>query len=1396
MLREKYSTKNYLKTKYDFLLIMLIFASCNLNSIPLLNVTNNSNSATLNKSEKPQTIIQPLSTTKGVRTLTQSKKQAHLLSAHSYANPVQSQATYTVQNLNSYTQIVSVIVSSNSDFNKTGSYFTGKGTQTNPYLLSGFDFAPTGFGAVAITISNTNAYFEVLNNTISVASSYFVELINVSNGLIVNNSILYSYNPIYITGNSSNISIINNTISGTPTEGTGIESNGNFGGITVFNNTVTNFQYYGILFQDGGKNNIIENNTVINNLEGGISIAASSSYSTEGTYNSTITNNILTNNYIYFETDYYYKSTPIYQFNVSNNFVNGEPVDFFQNTNNPTFSSHPSEIVVFNSANITISNLPFMSGPFIVSHCTNVMISNITIHNSISPGMDLYSDNNITVTDNFLLNDSIGGINLYSTNATVTHNTVSGRLVYSYITQTLTSSANGITLGAIAMSSIVTFNTVSNYGMGIVLSSDNDTVTNNIIRNVTANAISIGYINTTYSISNNQLYNYSLTLSNFFTSFIFTNNTFDDAPIVIYNGLQNQVIVPKTYGQIFIENSNNTILQHAKVLFDVAILSCINVTVTNTTILSNGLTVSSAGNVTVTNNTIFNLFPSSMALHISSTAPNTLIENNTLIGTTLGGSTGMFLTGLNSSLVKNNTIRDFSYGIELSGEVNSSIFNNTITFSESTAGGYAGIYVKDPQAQYNKVAFNTIHYFTYGIYLDYTITFNQFFNNTLTQNQYGIYVNQAHNNTIYDNFVTGGNGYGLYLNYAHYTTVLNNIFDSNYYGGYLYSSSVNNTISGNYFSNSTTFGLYVDSTSNNNTFMHNAFINNSQNGLIVYSVNNTITLNDFINNNQSTVLNPRIQVYVYAVTNNVTGNYYSDSHNYDFNWDGIVDTSYSNFGSSVVDRYPKANPINSPDTVSPTVFISPANNSIFDLKGFSLDYNISERSVTVIFINGLINGSALPSGTNMSYLGIGTFNITIKATDFAGNLGIASISVTIKASLLTVSIVSPSNTTYNSLSLNTSYLIQSLANYTAFVYLNGVNITNSFANNTFWTYLEGYNNLTLFALDTSGNTAFSSVFFTVDTTTPVLTIVSLTNTTYTNNNVFVNYTIFDYSSIKTTMYVNGKANTTSIAPGSTIMLITGYYNITFVVADIFNQTTIQSVYFSVDVRPTVAITSITNQTYTSTIFSINYTVSNANKVEIYMDGGNATTFASGLTIRFLKDGSHNITIVVTNFFNQKSRAMVIFNIDTIPPIVTITSPTARVNSTGSIMLTYQINESDSYTTKIIIDDVTNTTAIPNNSILQFTPGTHTITIVVKDTWGINGSASVSFYIPTLLTISSTTGSANLSNPTGSGSYSSSTVVQTTNSFRTTKTASVAIISVLFGFGMLIMYRFSRRKRKI
>lgn len=173
--------------------------------------------------------------------------------------------------------------------------------------------------------------------------------------------------------------------------------------------------------------------------------------------------------------------------------------------------------------------------------------------------------------------------------------------------------------------------------------------------------------------------------------------------------------------------------------------------------------------------------------------------------------------------------------------------------------------------------------------------------------------------------------------------------------------------------------------------------------------------------------------------------------------------------------------------------------------------------------------------------------------------------------------------------------------------------------------------------------------------------------------------------------------------------------------------------------PTVTVTSPTaNQTLTNNKPTIAFTVTdtdsgvNAGTISVTIDGTkytsgiNKTVITNGYSCTFvpgtaLTDGSHTVTVAATdNDGNTKTTTAVTFKIDTVPPALSVTSPTdGLVTNQPTVTVTGTTNDATSSPVTITIngESVTVTSSGTFSHVVTLTNGTNTITVVATDAAG-------------------------------------------------------------------------------
>lgn len=176
-------------------------------------------------------------------------------------------------NLDQYQVHDPIFIDGNGGFAALG--FSGSGTMEDPYLIEGVNITSTGYFAL-IQIANTNAHIIIRNSILNglMDTEMGIALYNVMNAGIENNIIFDNAGQQMQLDQSSNNTIVANSISGVEGSSQGIlivdysfnqanPSEYNF----ILNNTISANPDYGIGIE-GSHNNYIVGNTLFMNGEG------------------------------------------------------------------------------------------------------------------------------------------------------------------------------------------------------------------------------------------------------------------------------------------------------------------------------------------------------------------------------------------------------------------------------------------------------------------------------------------------------------------------------------------------------------------------------------------------------------------------------------------------------------------------------------------------------------------------------------------------------------------------------------------------------------------------------------------------------------------------------------------------------------------------------------------------------------------------------------------------------------------------------------------------------------------------------------------------------------------------------------------------------------------------
>lgn len=157
----------------------------------------------------------------------------------------------------------SILITSDGDFSKVGSTWTGSGTQEDPFYLGDLMINLTGISGNCIEIRNTRSFFKIERCTlIGGTSGYGILLSNVTNGGIENNTLLTNTEGGIYAAWSNFCNFSNNNIQ---SNYIGVELHYSSSNDSIWKNTISSSTWIGAYFGSTSGNNTIYWNTFLDN---------------------------------------------------------------------------------------------------------------------------------------------------------------------------------------------------------------------------------------------------------------------------------------------------------------------------------------------------------------------------------------------------------------------------------------------------------------------------------------------------------------------------------------------------------------------------------------------------------------------------------------------------------------------------------------------------------------------------------------------------------------------------------------------------------------------------------------------------------------------------------------------------------------------------------------------------------------------------------------------------------------------------------------------------------------------------------------------------------------------------------------------------------------------------
>jgi len=779
---------------------------------------------------------------------------------------------------------------------------SGSGTWNDPYAIENVSIDGNWIpGSGGIEIKNSNKFFRIKNCSVDNSYDAGIRLNNVSNGLLLNNTIYRNYLSGLFLSDSNNNTILENKISDTMSGWGGIrleDSKNN----TISGNNLSNNENGAITLYSGSNNNTISENTIkkegsIWNPYMGIRYPNYGIYLYYSEKNSIFNNNFTLSG---LKIEGTVVQTTSHKIDTTN-LVNGNPVYYYANeiglgTDNFTSLGNAGQVILANCSDSDVSNLvlSFTTIGISLLYSNNNTISENTVSNNTQEGIYLYNSDYNTFSENTLNNNS-RGLYLYSSD----YNNISKNI--------LKENEFGIYLSN-CIYNILSENNMTQCGVyvdgTIVHYSSNTIDTTNLVNRKPVyyyvNETGLGTNNFTYAGNAGQIIlascdnskisdlnpshtSVGISLYQSYNNTISNNNVSNNADIGIklansYNNTisGNNVSLNNNYGIYLGNSNNNTILGNT--VNDQGIYGIY------LSVNSRGIHLSSSHNNTISGNTA-NKNPHAGISLVSS-------ENNTVSGNIANSNrNGIILNVCTKTLVIGNWLSGNSYYgiIEYSCANNNIIWNvvdgigDPFIIDDIGGGNFtwtqaanqlawingSGTY-SDPYVIENLII--DANNFSSGIIIENS---NVFFkiencrvfnasvginlinvnnsqlvkNNCSNNNLDGIRLYQSNNNTVSGNIVYDNNWNGINLIMSNQTEISGNTVYSNTQEGIMIYISKNNTISGNTVTNNDGNGVRIEQYSKNIEVLGNTLNNNYMDGIFVLASSSSILMRNIANNN-------------------------------------------------------------------------------------------------------------------------------------------------------------------------------------------------------------------------------------------------------------------------------------------------------------------------------------------------------------------------------------------------------------------------------------------------------------------------------------------------------------------------------------------------------------------
>lgn len=572
-------------------------------------------------------------------------------------------------------------------------------------------------------------------------------------------------------------------------------------------------------------------------------------------------------------------------------------------------------------------------------------------------------------------------------------------------------------------------------------------------------------------------------------------------------------------------------------------------------------------------------------------------------------NSGLVLYNVENGTLTNNTAVTCSNGFYLYLNCD----DNVLLFNFASMNTADGIHLY--QSHDNVLDNNTVTENENGIYLTWWSTGNLICNNTVSDNDYGIYLQQSnHYNLIENNNVKDQLYNGIYITMSDGNIITENWVEGNGQGIAFYNADSTTVLNNVLTANQAGIG---QTESNNNNIEENLISNNTEGGSLQTNCHgiqfrrNTFTQNSY-------------GINIYETTNSGNRIYHNNFINISF--------PALNKGSNTWDNgYPSGGNFwtnySGTDYFSGTGQNESGSDGLGDtpftgIRGGTTakdNYPLMHQYVWWVefapSINILmpLNNSLISSGTIL-YFEIWDGNYNLNITNYSVNGGASQ-------------------------SFSIDYRIDSAG------------------------WADGSNSVNIRASDIEGNLAERYFNYTVDSLSPVVSLVSPANNSFIFSGTILDFMIADTHLESVTYSVNGAANQTFVPPYDvdTAGWSDDTYSIVIYALDEAGNEGSGIYYFTIDsTAPSIFLGSPANNSFIHDGTILNFSVEDPNLLDANysVNGGPVTTFTAPFDIDTTgwSDGTYSLKVNASDAADNMAACIFVFNVDSIGPSVNLNSP--------------------------------------------------------------------------------------------------------------------------------------------